>query len=208
MTYNPQTLRWEGNESVLSAFEPVLSSARPALITHLTSHALSSHGPGSPKHSGGGALSASMKVVGNMRFDPEKMAWVSLLSKEEDEPDCFEGMDDDADDDEDGFLAVGSSDVEGRPSTGHHRSSHPRRPYSVHSRTRSIDLETLDEPLLDDPEHLATKFKADTDFARKCKLAEEGHRAEVGGWALATAVSLEREEARMWEIRKISMRAK
>jgi hypothetical protein len=261
MTYNPKTLRWEGNDAVLSAFEPALSSSRPALITHLTSNSLSGisfSSFGSPTRSahnnaapagGLNPLGVSMKIVGNMQFDPTKMAWVSLLSKEEDEPDCFEGMDDDDDGDmgdsykaggcepkggheEDDVFGPGGGDsgVEGgsssRPSSisraSHPRASHghPRRPYSVHSRTRSTDSSSsLGASLphssssphhynlsgggggeeLDDPVVLA-------EFARKCRLAEEGHRAEIGGWALGAKVGREREEARMYEIRKISMR--
>jgi hypothetical protein len=97
MSWNPVAHIWEGNEAVLDVFDRISqqpTSSRPARITPLTTIA-----PGSTTS----AVHASMRVVGDMRFDPEKMCWVSNLAPEDDEPDPFEGWGDDEDDeDEDG----------------------------------------------------------------------------------------------------------
>ena len=104
MTWNPTTLRWEGNYGVLREFDNQLaSSVRPALIAYRPPSAAK---PASPndKHNtssngsarGGGT---ALRVVGNMMFDPEKMCWISTLSKEDDEPDPFESLADDEDED-------------------------------------------------------------------------------------------------------------
>lgn len=92
MRWNPQTLRWEGNDHVLRDFDNAMSSStRPALITQLSASAL-----GSPVSSTTGIPGA--RVVGNMLFDPIKMCWVSQLPPEEEEPDVFADMADDEDD--------------------------------------------------------------------------------------------------------------
>jgi hypothetical protein len=89
MRWNPQTLRWEGNDQVLRDFDNAISSStRPALITHLSGAAL-----GSPVNSASGIPGA--RVVGNMLFDPVKMCWISQLPPEEEEPDVFADMADD-----------------------------------------------------------------------------------------------------------------
>jgi len=95
MKWNPQKLRWEGNEQVLRDFDVAVgTSTRPALITHLTGSSI-----GSPVSS----FTTSARVVGNMMFDPVRMCWISRLPPEEDEPDVFADLDfgDDADDDAD-----------------------------------------------------------------------------------------------------------
>ena len=93
MRWNPATLRWEGNDSVLRGFESPVHSARPALITHFTGSS-SIGGLGSPTS---GALSSGARVVGNMMFDPAKMCWINRF---EDEEDPFADMSDDEDEDE------------------------------------------------------------------------------------------------------------
>ncbi|WVQ96566.1 hypothetical protein IAU59_003671 [Kwoniella sp. CBS 9459] len=100
MTWNPATLRWEGNESVLRDFDAVsTTSARPALITHYTGSSVGVGGMSSPVGAAGSAGSAppAPRIVGDMQFDPIHMRWVSILSPEDDEPDPFEGMADDED---------------------------------------------------------------------------------------------------------------
>ncbi|WVF69058.1 hypothetical protein IAT40_003832 [Kwoniella sp. CBS 6097] len=98
MTWNPATLRWEGNESVLRDFDAVsTTSARPALITHYTGSSVGVAGVSSPVGAVGSTPSAP-RIVGDMQFDPIHMRWVSILSPEDDEPDPFEGMADDEDD--------------------------------------------------------------------------------------------------------------
>ncbi|KAJ9116937.1 hypothetical protein QFC22_004595 [Naganishia vaughanmartiniae] len=111
MTWNPETLRWEGNYQVLRDFDAqVMSSARPALITHYAAfssmNTMSSRSTlsGDKTVSAGTAAAASsivppstlnaVRVVGNMMFDPVKMCWVSTLPVEEDEPDPFANIED------------------------------------------------------------------------------------------------------------------
>jgi hypothetical protein len=100
MVWNPETLRWEGNYQVLRDFDAqVMSSARPALITHYAAFAGSlktTSRPAQGKPMGEPAAATPLnaaRVVGNMMFDPDKMCWVSTLSADEDEPDPFAGMD-------------------------------------------------------------------------------------------------------------------
>ena len=88
MRWNPQTLRWEGNDQALRDFDS--ASSRPALITHLTGTSMSS------PH---GSFGSSARVVGNMVFDPVRMCWMSTLAPEEEEPDVVADL---ADDEEDG----------------------------------------------------------------------------------------------------------
>lgn len=86
MVWNPQTMKWEGNESALRAFEHVLSSsARPALISPFPAHS-----PGLSKGRSSKGLTAGLggvRVVGEMVFDPVKMSWFNLDDQGEDELD-------------------------------------------------------------------------------------------------------------------------
>jgi hypothetical protein len=62
MRWNPQTLRWEGNDHVLRDFDMAVgTSTRPALITHITGSSI-----GSPL----GSFASGARIVGNMVFDP------------------------------------------------------------------------------------------------------------------------------------------
>ena len=108
MTWNPVARRWEGNEAILDVFDrisPQPTSTRLARITPLTTIA-----PGSAAS----AAHASMRVVGDMRFDPEKMCWVSNLAPEDDEPDPFEGWGDDEDEDGDGGGTIRARNLLGK----------------------------------------------------------------------------------------------
>ena len=112
MTWNPVKLRWEGNETALRDFDniPISTSARPALITHISNPASPTAMnllPGGIGHRSGSSSSSSIlgsvntggsRIVGDMRFDPKEMRWISLSPDEE--PDPFEGMADDEDEDE------------------------------------------------------------------------------------------------------------
>jgi hypothetical protein len=80
MTWNPSALRWEGNESALQDFDhvPTPSTARPALIAHE---------PASPTNPNSYHTSAgTVKIVGNMQFDPITMRWVALNPEDEVDP--------------------------------------------------------------------------------------------------------------------------
>lgn len=110
MTWNPETLRWEGNYQVLRDFDAqVMSSARPALITHYgafaSMKATSSRSTVASDNRDGKSVPSEVspsvstaplnapRIVGNMMFDPEKMCWVSTLAAEDDEPDPFANID-------------------------------------------------------------------------------------------------------------------
>lgn len=155
MTWNPHTLRWEGNESILASFDPPSTSppnsrpnskagavrpgARPALITHLTpgTIGLASVGDAQSRLTGPSNIGnpskiltspdkdrySTIRIVGDMQFDPQKMCWVSLVPEE----DAFEGMADDEDEDwgsgagaggtirgSKGLLNIGANAVQGR----------------------------------------------------------------------------------------------
>jgi hypothetical protein len=192
MRYNPATFRWEGNEAVLQAFEPTPAPVRPALITHLTGSTISSlagisRQPGSPVAIPSPAIGA--RVVGHMQFDPERMCWISLLGKNEEEPDPFADMDDDADDDESAVMV--------RPVRSRRDPSCPG-PYDD-------DLEPGDALPPVDLADFIRRGPAEYDLARRSRLAEEGHRAEVAQWALGTARSAG--DHHLWDIRKVALRA-
>ncbi|KAE9408225.1 hypothetical protein BT96DRAFT_954161 [Gymnopus androsaceus JB14] len=91
MHWNPHTMRWEGNEQVLRDFDSVVTSTRPALITHLTGSSI-----GSPV----GSFATGARKVGNMIFDPQRMCWISTLPPEEEEPDVFANLADDEDEED------------------------------------------------------------------------------------------------------------
>ena len=84
MRYNPALQKWEGNDSALDAFADI-KPTKPLLIapTARTPHRTTS--------TGGATSLDEPHIVGNMKFVPELMTWVSL----EPEIDVFEGMADD-----------------------------------------------------------------------------------------------------------------
>lgn len=204
MRYNSRSQKWEGNDAALSAFDgPVSASSRPALITGTSISSMASLSfPASPS-TAHMPVPHGAKVVGNMRFDTAEMRWVSLLSPEEDEPDCFEGIDDDSSSsldlhpiEDDDTMDVTSS------------SSRPRHSLASSSEGANADV-------------WRGREAERVDFARRCRLAEEGHRAEVAGWNLASSSSSEvglwaggggaeqargrrREEERLFEIVRVA----
>lgn len=66
MRYNPETLRWEGNEMDLSRFDSIKLN-KPKLISKNTAKP-----PKDKRH-----------IVGNMLFDPEKLCWVSMEAEDD-----------------------------------------------------------------------------------------------------------------------------
>ena len=87
MRYNPNTYKWEGNETTMLGFDaatPKSPKAAPALITN-------------------GAAKQNVQVVGGMVFDPRRMSWLKLapvqedgggLTTAQDEDDVFAGLND------------------------------------------------------------------------------------------------------------------
>lgn len=112
MTFNPQTLRWEGNENSLAPFElgPLLPTPTPN--THdaqQTSYLTARPPPPSPPRPAlitplaSDYSNQNIKVVGGMVFDPRRMCWLKLRpgdsrnnspSVTEDEEDPFAGLED------------------------------------------------------------------------------------------------------------------
>ncbi|KAK9449359.1 uncharacterized protein V1518DRAFT_373387 [Limtongia smithiae] len=93
MRYNPETFKWEGNESATLEFDAIasLTPPRPSLITNQQS-------------------TKGVQVVGGMVFDPVRMCWFkasdvinadagAVEDEDEDEEDPFAGFEDFGDDD-------------------------------------------------------------------------------------------------------------
>lgn len=87
MYYNPQTLKWEGNEKILRKFEDADASAlNPMLIKKNTEHfdQIDNKKLRSKE-------SKNPEVVGDMMFDEKNLRWVSIHNEP---PDPFAGIDD------------------------------------------------------------------------------------------------------------------
>ncbi|CAL1695331.1 unnamed protein product [Somion occarium] len=173
MKWNPQTLRWEGNDQVLRDFDAAVgTSTRPALITHLTGSSV-----GSPA----GSFASGARVVGNMIFDPTRMCWISTLPPEEDEPDVFADLADDEDDD---WEAKGGTIRATQQTSGtvtetivSSNTSRVDAPSPALSHRRSMsDAES------DRGSRASYVCNVDADFLEKCRIAEERHRQEMRGW--------------------------
>ena len=181
MRWNPQTLRWEGNDHVLRDFDAAIgTSVRPALITHLTGSSI-----GSPV----GNFGPTARVVGNMVFDPVRLCWMSTLAPEEDEPDVFADMADDEEDD--GWEGKGgtiraslqpsrstanTSDTSSRVSDASRMQS-PSPVQSSHGHSRS-------ESGSDRGSRASIVFDVEDNFVEMCRAAEGRHRIEMKGWSM------------------------
>ncbi|THV07656.1 hypothetical protein K435DRAFT_848069 [Dendrothele bispora CBS 962.96] len=206
MKWNPQTLRWEGNEQVLRDFDAVVTSTRPALITHLTGSSI-----GSPV----GSFASGARIVGNMIFDPQRMCWISTLPPEEDEPDVFANL---ADDEEDGdrweaksgtiraslqATLTPDTSVGSRTSTSMSGSlTDLPSPSRSHTRTPS-------ESGSDRGSRASMFFDIDDDFIKSCKAAEVRHAEEMRGWkdVLSRQDAFdEPDRSNLYEIRDIAKR--
>ncbi|SRR5260221_6609832 len=192
MKWNPQTLRWEGNEQILRDFDAAIgTSTRPALITHLTASYI-----GAP----GG--SSSSRVVGNMVFDPSRMCWISTLPPEQDEPDVFANL---ADDEEDEWDQKGATIRANAPRVSDVSATSTERtsPTPSHSRTMSESGS--------DRGSRASMVVCDIDdaFVSSCRRAEERHRVEMKGWKTSTSQrdsSLASDRSYLYEIRALATR--
>lgn len=199
MKWNPQTLRWEGNDQALRDFDAATaSSTRPALITHLTGSSI-----GSPVTN----FAAGARVVGNMIFDPSRMCWISRLPPEEDEPDVFADLADDEEDDWDRkggtIRACANQLLDQTLATAATRgdSPSPRRPTSAHSRAMSESgSERGARPAL------TSLLDVDGQLLEKCRRAEDRHRAEMKGWRLRRENDAEPDRSSLYEIRALATR--
>lgn len=114
MTYNPLTLRWEGNENTLSHFDIPLPLQTPTPTGHHDEHssyldhqpALSSSPP-RPALIAPMSSTAGVQVNGGMVFDPHQMKWLKFKAGRDasgplmspsntdgDEEDAFAGIED------------------------------------------------------------------------------------------------------------------
>ena len=201
MKWNPQTLRWEGNDQALRDFDAATSSStRPALITHLTGSSI-----GSPVT----AFASGARVVGNMIFDPSRMCWISRLPPEEDEPDVFADLADDEEEDWDRkggtIRASASQPLDHSLATAATRgdSPSPGRPTSAHSRAMSESgSERGARPAL------TSLLDVDGKLLERCRVAEDRHRAEMKGWKLRPTGENDEEPDRtsLYEIRALATR--
>ncbi|KAK0467964.1 uncharacterized protein EV420DRAFT_437214 [Desarmillaria tabescens] len=172
MKWNPQTLRWEGNEQVLKDFD--VAFTRPALITHLTGSSLGSPAP---------SYASGARIVGNMIFDPARMCWISTLPPEDEEPDVFANL---ADDEEEGdgwetkggtIKAVISVSETSMAASSVNGSSVASAPTSGRCRARAASE-------ADSERFSRASMVCDIDghFVQKCREAETRHHSEMKGW--------------------------
>lgn len=205
MKWNPNTLRWEGNDQVLKDFDAaVATSTRPALITHLTGSSI-----GSPV----GSFASGARRVGNMIFDPQRMCWISALPPEEDEPDVFANLaDDENEDDGDSKGGTIRANIQRTPSEAGSANTtttsdgrlEPASPARSLSRGGISDSES-------DRGSRASLVVCDIDdaFVEACKAAEERHHQEMKGWRSALSrhdVFSEPDRSYLYEIRALATR--
>ncbi|KAL1748547.1 hypothetical protein HDZ31DRAFT_29610 [Schizophyllum fasciatum] len=180
MQWNPNTLRWEGNDHVLRDFDAAMgTSTRPALITHLTGSSV-----GSPV----GSFASGARIVGTMIFDPQRMCWISTLPPEDDEPDVFANLADDESEDawetKGGTIraSLGSTTSEASAASTMTTNSPPRSASRSHMRTLS---ESGSEHELGSRASLV--YDVDEHFVENTRRAEERHRQEMRNWKGALA---------------------
>lgn len=205
MKWNPQTLRWEGNDQVLREFDMAVgTSTRPALITHLSGSAV-----GSPM----GSFVAGSRIVGNMIFDPTRMCWISTLPPDEDEPDVFANLADD-EEDSDSWESKGGTIRANVPRTSNGSTaaggsdSRAEAPSPAHSHSRTISESGSDRG----SRASMVVCEVDDAFIEICRKAEERHRIEMKGWKTTLTkttrrdTSLALDRTHLFEIRELATR--
>jgi hypothetical protein len=206
MTWNPQTQRWEGNYGVLRAFDGQLpNSVRPALINP-NNGVLEG---GIPTPGDITASASSVHIVGDMRFDTDKMCWVSTLSPEDDEPDPFEGIGDDEDEDEDRLATITRSSGKAL-STGSLLLNINRR---ITSESAGSSSTCIEDDSVDSAGRPGSQPVCVSDALRKqCLDARARHKDEMRGWVIKPsqdssemAERMRRDARRLWEIRKLAL---
>lgn len=203
MKWNPQTLKWEGNDHVLRDFDAVVgTSTRPALITHLTGSSI-----GSPV----GSFASGARIVGNMIFDPARMCWISTLPPEEDEPDVFANLADDEDEDawESKAGTIRASLQTPLPDASNSSTS------SVTSAPSPARSDRYVRPCSESDSERGSRgsmvYEVDECFLESCRAAEERHRIEMKGWKSVLSrqrqdVFAELDRSHLYEIRALATR--
>ncbi|KAJ6621608.1 hypothetical protein B0H10DRAFT_2016644 [Mycena sp. CBHHK59/15] len=202
MRWNPQTLRWEGNEHVLRDFDAAVgTSTRPALITHLTGSSI-----GSPV----GSFANGARIVGNMIFDPARMCWISTLPPDEDEPDVFANLADDENDDEDGgWESKGGTIRASLQLSSSNTSASTATPSAAPSPARSESyVRATSESDTERGSRASMVFEVDEAFLDSCRKAEERHRVEMKGWSALARQDpfVEPDHSHLYEIRELATR--
>ncbi|KAJ7932526.1 hypothetical protein B0H13DRAFT_2307669 [Mycena leptocephala] len=200
MRWNPQTLRWEGNEQVLRDFDAAVgTSTRPALITHLTGSSI-----GSPV----GSFANGARIVGNMIFDPARMCWISTLPPDEDEPDVFANLADDEDDDEDAWESKGGTIRASLASSNTSASTATLSAVPSPARSESYVRAMSETSDSERGSRASMVYDVDEAFLEGCRAAEERHRAEMKGWNISSKSDpfTEPDRSHLYEIRELATR--
>lgn len=234
MTWNPSKLRWEGNETALREFDniPISTSARPALITHISNPVSPTSSTSFPGNSGsGGGNNGGSRIVGDMRFDPKEMRWISLSPDEE--PDPFADMADDEDDFAGGAGGGGGGTIRahniamlgGRKlvAVGLSEASESIFSSSTGTGTNAGTGRQVSTVLDFDHDHHEDNNNARlpavpggpglvSDALRaECLAAEERHRKDMRGWISGSSswsrTEARREEKRLWDIRYLALKS-
>ncbi|KAJ7092596.1 hypothetical protein C8R44DRAFT_844138 [Mycena epipterygia] len=201
MRWNPQSLRWEGNEHVLREFDAAVgTSTRPALITHLTGSSI-----GSPV----GTFANGARIVGNMIFDPARMCWISTLPPDEDEPDVFANLADDEDDDDDAWESKGGTIRASLQLGSSNTSATTATPSATPSPSRSESyVRAMSESGSERGSRASMVYDVDETFLESCRAAEERHRVEMKGWNVIARADpfAEPDHSHLYEIRELATR--
>ena len=154
-------------------------------------------------------------------FDPEQMCWVSTLAPEDDEPDPFEGMADDEDEDAGGtitratarrFIAIGSHVPSStHSSTAGMKASQSSSVLSQQAWSSRMASESSLSAISWDDRIREEAVKIPEELVAECKEADERHKKEMRGWLVRGSGTEgdkrdreRREEKRLWEIRVLA----
>lgn len=209
MTFNIEKGRWEGNEALSRDFDRVEAAPiRPALITQDSiSEALGGK-------LGAGPASASSWIVGDMKFDPQQMRWISTLDPADEEPDPFAEMW--GDDDDFGAGDTIRLSKFGHPGRGPFaQSTHSSMGSSRMPSEASSSISWHDQSFSSSHTqverfgqgHLET---ISVELREECREAERRHRDEMRPWIVKVDRDLEGREMqwrngkRLWEIRTLT----
>lgn len=102
MFYNAETFRWEGNENVLGAFDPPVSTPSTTPVPQTVSWEKETPTP-RPALITNFSATKGVQVVGGMVFDPQNMCWLKIgtptnpKSDTSDPMNNFNGIEDDED---------------------------------------------------------------------------------------------------------------
>lgn len=215
MRWNSHDSRWEGNESVLRAFDNVLSSSsRPALITQLStipSSASFHHKPEINSHSSGIGNKAHNHTVGEMIFDSIAMCWRSRAPEQEIR------LEIEIDESEDehykhelmmpkSSCGLSSSNNLVKSSNHHLQTEFHQYPECVKRAIMAINDEQRAEGGggEDEEGNGFREIEAVIGFWNSCEIAEKKHSKEVKGWVCKKRKKVE-ERKYLMEIRKLVM---